>query len=61
MALLDVKDLRIDIPLGDDTLHAVRGLDLQVERGEMLCLVGESGCGKSLTSLALMDLLPRQA
>ncbi len=47
MALLDVRDLRIDIPLGDDTLHAVRGLDLQVERGEMLCLVGESGCGKS--------------
>ncbi|MDT3718301.1 ABC transporter ATP-binding protein [Pseudomonas oryzihabitans] len=61
MALLEVRDLRIDIPLGDDTLHAVRGLDLQVERGEMLCLVGESGCGKSLTSLALMDLLPRQA
>ena len=61
MALLDVRDLRIDIPLGDDTLHAVRGLDLQMERGEMLCLVGESGCGKSLTSLALMDLLPRQA
>ncbi|KUM44732.1 ABC transporter ATP-binding protein [Pseudomonas sp. EpS/L25] len=61
MALLDVRDLRIDIPLGDDTLHAVRGLDLQVERGEMLCLVGESGCGKSLTSLALMDLLPHRA
>ncbi|AYN97047.1 ABC transporter ATP-binding protein [Pseudomonas sp. LTJR-52] len=61
MALLHVEDLRIDIPLGDDCLHAVRGLTFQVERGEMLCIVGESGCGKSLTSLALMDLLPRKA
>ncbi|RMS44801.1 Oligopeptide transport system permease protein, partial [Pseudomonas amygdali pv. photiniae] len=61
MALLQVENLRVEIPLGQDTLHAVRGLDFQVERGEMLCIVGESGCGKSLTSLALMDLLPRKA
>ncbi|BCS44959.1 MULTISPECIES: ABC transporter ATP-binding protein [Pseudomonas] len=61
MALLHVENLRVEIPLGQDTLHAVRGLDFQVERGEMLCIVGESGCGKSLTSLALMDLLPRKA
>jgi peptide/nickel transport system ATP-binding protein len=61
MALLHVQNLRVDIPLERDCLHAVRGLDFQVERGEMLCLVGESGCGKSLTSLALMGLLPRQA
>jgi len=39
----------------------VRGIDFQVRRGEMLCLVGESGCGKSMTSLALMGLLPRKA
>ncbi|POQ04916.1 ABC transporter ATP-binding protein [Pseudomonas syringae] len=61
MALLHVENLRVEIPLGQNTLHAVRGLDFQVERGEMLCIVGESGCGKSLTSLALMDLLPRKA
>ncbi len=61
MALLHVENLRVDIPLEHGTLHAVRGLDFQVERGEMLCIVGESGCGKSLTSLALMDLLPRKA
>ncbi|MCD5996233.1 ABC transporter ATP-binding protein [Pseudomonas sp. CDFA 602] len=61
MALLHVENLRVEIPLGQDTLHAVRGLDFAVERGEMLCIVGESGCGKSLTSLALMDLLPRKA
>ena len=59
--LLDVKNLRVDLPTERGMLHAVRGIDLQVQRGEMLCLVGESGCGKSMTSLALMGLLPRQA
>lgn len=59
--LLDVKNLRVDLPTPRGTLHAVRGLDFTVNRGEMLCLVGESGCGKSMTSLALMDLLPRKA
>jgi peptide/nickel transport system ATP-binding protein len=59
--LLDVKNLRVDLPTPNGMLHAVRGIDLQVQRGEMLCLVGESGCGKSMTSLALMGLLPRKA
>jgi len=59
--LLDVKNLRVDLPTERGLLHAVRGIDFQVRRGEMLCLVGESGCGKSMTSLALMGLLPRQA
>lgn len=59
--LLDVKNLRVDLPTPGGMLHAVRGIDFQVRRGEMLCLVGESGCGKSMTSLALMGLLPRKA
>lgn len=59
--LLDVKNLRVDLPTPRGMLHAVRGIDFSVRRGEMLCLVGESGCGKSMTSLALMDLLPRKA
>jgi peptide/nickel transport system ATP-binding protein len=59
--LLDVKNLRVDLPTERGTLQAVRGIDFQVRRGEMLCLVGESGCGKSMTSLALMGLLPRKA
>jgi peptide/nickel transport system ATP-binding protein len=42
-------------------LHPVRGVSLSVERGETLCVVGESGCGKSLTALAVMGLLPRRA
>ncbi|MDR7148641.1 peptide/nickel transport system ATP-binding protein [Hydrogenophaga palleronii] len=59
--LLDVKSLHVDIPTERGMLHAVRGIDFHVNRGEMLCLVGESGCGKSMTSLALMGLLPRKA
>jgi len=59
--LLDVKNLRVDLPTERGLLHAVRGIDFQVRRGEMLCLVGESGCGKSMTTLALMGLLPRKA
>ena len=59
--LLDVKNLKVDLPTENGMLHAVRGIDFQVRKGEMLCLVGESGCGKSMTSLALMGLLPRKA
>jgi len=58
---LEVKNLRVDLPTERGLLHAVRGIDFHVNRGEMLCLVGESGCGKSMTSLALMGLLPRKA
>lgn len=59
--LLDVKNLQVDLPTPKGMLHAVRGVDLHVERGEMLCIVGESGCGKSMTSMALMGLLPKRA
>ena len=59
--VLDVKNLSIDIPLAEGMLHAVDGIDIHVDKGETLCIVGESGCGKSLTSLAVMDLLPKKA
>ena len=59
--LLEVRDLVVDIPLAAGMLHPVRGVTFSVERGETLCIVGESGCGKSLTALALMGLLPRRA
>jgi peptide/nickel transport system ATP-binding protein len=61
MTLLEVEDLHVEIPLASGRLLAVRGVDLTVSRGEVLGIVGESGCGKSLTSLALMSLLPRRA
>ncbi len=59
--LLAVEDLRVELPTPAGVLHAVRGVDLTVKHGETLCIVGESGCGKSLTALALMNLLPGRA
>jgi peptide/nickel transport system ATP-binding protein len=61
MALLDVDGLVVDIAAPAGTLHAVRGISFEVGRGETLCIVGESGCGKSMTALALMGLAPRNA
>jgi len=60
-AILEVQDLTIDIPVSAGMLHPVQSISFQVNRGETLCIVGESGCGKSLTSLAVMDLLPAKA
>ena len=51
--------VEIDVPAG--TLHAVSEVDLHVGSGETLCIVGESGCGKTMTALAIMGLLPRRA
>lgn len=57
-ALLEVRDLRISVPARDgDRALAVDGVSFDVGRGELLALVGESGCGKSLTSLAILKLL----
>ncbi|HET7848998.1 MAG TPA: ABC transporter ATP-binding protein [Pseudolabrys sp.] len=61
MALLEIDNLAVDIPLSDGPLHAVNGVSFSLERGETLAIVGESGSGKSMTSLALMNLLPKQA
>src|ERR1700756_4634902 len=61
-ALIDIKDLRVRFH-GDDgrITHAVDGVDLSVANSATLGLVGESGCGKSVTSLAIMGLLPKQS
>jgi peptide/nickel transport system ATP-binding protein len=59
--VLDVQGLHVDIPARSGVVHPVRDVSFQVKRGETLCIVGESGCGKSMTSLALMGLLPRAA
>jgi peptide/nickel transport system ATP-binding protein len=60
-AILEVDGLTVDIPVAAGVLHPVRDLSFSVERGQTLCIVGESGCGKSLTSLAIMGLLPKKA
>lgn len=59
--VLSIEGLKVDIHTGGGVLHAVRGISFDVKRGQTLCLVGESGCGKSMATLALMGLLPRQA
>ena len=59
--LLEVMDLSVDIPVAAGELHAVRKISFTVRSGETLCLVGESGCGKSMTALAVMNLLPQMA
>src|SRR3712207_6453398 len=60
-ALLEVDRLSVDLPTAGGPLHAVRDVSLTVGRGETLCLVGESGCGKSMTALGILDLLPHGA
>jgi peptide/nickel transport system ATP-binding protein len=56
-ALLEVADLHVRI----GNVQAVRGVSFAVARGETLSIVGESGCGKSMTALAVMGLLPEEA
>ena len=59
--VLEVEGLTVEIDVPAGRLHAVRDVDLHVGRGETLCIVGESGCGKSMTALGIMGLLPRRA
>jgi peptide/nickel transport system ATP-binding protein len=56
--LLEISDLRTEIRLKQATVHAVDGASIYVERGETLGIVGESGCGKTMTALSIMKLLP---
>ncbi|MGZ5912731.1 MAG: ABC transporter ATP-binding protein [Reyranella sp.] len=56
--LLELRRLAVSFATDDGTVQAVDGIDLSLARGRTLGLVGESGCGKSVTSLAIMGLLP---
>lgn len=59
--MLNIQNLRVSLPTDRGVLNAVRGIDLEIKSGQTLCLVGESGCGKSLTAMSIMGLLPRYA
>jgi oligopeptide transport system ATP-binding protein len=61
VSLLEVRDLVVRFRTHDGTIYAVNGVSFDVEEGETLGLVGESGCGKSVTNLAIMRLLPKPA
>ncbi len=57
MALLEIKGLKTHFKTDDGWLHAVDGVDMAVDAGETLCVVGESGCGKSVTAKTVMKLI----
>ena len=54
--IIEIKDLKINIKIDEGTLTAVRGVNFEIKKGETLGLVGESGCGKSLTSKAILGI-----
>ena len=58
-AILEVRDLRTSFVTDLGVIHAVDGVSLTVPRGETVGLVGESGCGKSVTALSIMRLIPQ--
>jgi peptide/nickel transport system ATP-binding protein len=60
VALLDVKDLRTSFRTEDGIVKAVEGVSFNVEKGQTLGIVGESGCGKSVTCLTIMGLNPKR-
>jgi peptide/nickel transport system ATP-binding protein len=55
--LLEIKDLHVSFPLDEGTVRAVEGVDLTMRRGEVLGVVGESGCGKSVTAHSVLRIL----
>jgi peptide/nickel transport system ATP-binding protein len=57
-ALLSIEDLHTEIQLRNAVVHALDGVSLSVDPGECLGIVGESGCGKTMTALSVMRLLP---
>ena len=58
MSLLEVADLRVEFDTYGGTVQAVRGVSFSLERGKTLAIVGESGCGKSVTVQSIMGLIP---
>ncbi|WP_456866601.1 ABC transporter ATP-binding protein [Bradyrhizobium sp. USDA 4503] len=57
MALLDIKGLKTHFTTDDGILQAVDGVDISINRGETLCVVGESGCGKTVTAMSILKLI----
>lgn len=58
MNLLEIKDLQLDFGRGTEAARALDGVSLTLKQGETVCLVGESGCGKSVTALSIAQLVP---
>lgn len=59
--VLEIENLTISLPVGADRSHAVSGIGLAIDAGQTLCIIGESGSGKSMCAHAVMGLLPKVA
>ncbi|MFT3761503.1 MAG: ABC transporter ATP-binding protein [Pseudoxanthomonas sp.] len=57
--VLEIENLSVELPDGGDRSHAVNGMTLAIGKGEIVCLLGESGSGKSVIAHAIMGLLPK--
>ena len=58
MKILSVKGLEIEIQTNEAVMPVIRGVSFSIKKGESICLVGESGCGKSVTALSILGLIP---
>jgi oligopeptide/dipeptide ABC transporter ATP-binding protein len=56
--ILTIQDLHVDFNVGNNKIPIIRGIDLSIEKGKILSLVGESGCGKTMTAMSILQLLP---
>ncbi|MDC7243722.1 MAG: ATP-binding cassette domain-containing protein, partial [Sphaerochaetaceae bacterium] len=59
--VLEIKDYSLSLKIKNKFVRAVDSVDLNINKGEIVALVGESGCGKSLTALSILSLLPKSA
>ncbi|NLX36420.1 MAG: ATP-binding cassette domain-containing protein, partial [Chloroflexi bacterium] len=57
--MLSVRDLKTEFVTQDGIVHAVNGISFDLDEGETLGIVGESGCGKSVSMLSMMGLIPQ--
>ena len=60
MAVLEVRDLRVSFKIDKKWIPAVEDVSFSVDAGETLGIVGESGCGKSVTFMSILHLLPEK-
>ena len=58
-SILSIKNLHTQFFLDEGTVRAVDGVNLEIPRGKTLCVVGESGCGKSITALSILQMIQR--